>query len=71
MGRKRSVGSEVLGVYPVLIQRKKVGKERRGKRQKGREMERRKRHSKRTDKSEKQVCMQSMGRKGGGGRGRR
>ena len=40
MGRKRSVGSEVLGVYPVLIQRKKSGKREKRKRQKGREMER-------------------------------
>ena len=35
MGRKRSVGSEVLGVYPVLIQRKKSGKREKRKRQKG------------------------------------
>lgn len=35
MGRKRSVGSEVLGVYPVLIQRKKSGKREKRKGKKG------------------------------------
>lgn len=35
MGRKRNVCSEILGVYPVLIPRKKVGKKRREKGKKG------------------------------------
>jgi len=56
--------SEILGVYPVLIQRKKSRKREKRKRQKGREMERRKRHSKRTDKSENKSACRG-GRKGG------